>query len=200
LKGEIVAMPAALEPETLARILASVKSGGVLAVPTDTLYGLAADPASEVGVGRIYALKGRSAAQALPVVVGSTEQLEALGVRIGAKLFEKLRAIWPAPLTAVLPLARGIAASGGVPTLAVRVPAHPELRALLDRVGPLTATSANRSGGEPARSAADVSRIFDAGIDFVLDGGPSASPVPSTIVDFTKGTPEILRPGAFSWS
>ena len=154
----------------------------------------------EPGVGRVYALKGRSGAQALPVVIASSAQLATLGVIASAEVLQKLEAIWPAPLTAVLPLIRPIAASGGVPTLAVRVPDHPGLRRLLAGLGPLTATSANRTGQPPALSADAAARIFGSGLDFVVDAGPSENVVPSTIVDLTKSPPEILRSGAFPWS
>src|SRR5204863_5274835 len=90
--------------------------------------------------------------------------------------------------------------SGGVPTLAVRVPDHPGLRRLLAGLGPLTATSANRTGQPPALSADAAARIFGSGLDFVVDAGPSENVVPSTIVDLTKSPPEILRSGAFPWS
>src|SRR5512143_2442398 len=106
-------MEEALRSPNAARIREALGGGGVLAIPTDTFYGLAADPLSESGVGRVYALKGRSAAQALPVVVASVAQLAALGVSAPDSVLARLEAIWPAPLTAILPLARPIAASGG---------------------------------------------------------------------------------------
>lgn len=171
----------------------------MIAIPTDTLYGLAADPLSESGVGRIYALKGRSSAQALPVLGASIAQLQALGMTAPPAVLEKLAGVWPAPLTAVVPISRPIAASGGHGTLAVRIPAHTLLRGLLEGLGPLTATSANRTGGRPARSAAEVVEVFGCALDFVLDGGPSPEVLPSTLVDLTKFPPEILRSGAFRW-
>ncbi len=196
----IVPLENAVSGAPLESLRAALRAGGVLAIPTDTFYGLASDPLSEPGVGRVYALKGRSGAQALPVVIASAAQLSPLGVLASAEVLRKLEAIWPAPLTAVLPLARPIAASGGVPTLAVRVPDHPGLRRLLAGLGPVTATSANRTGQPPALSAAAAARIFGSGLDFVVDGGPSENAVPSTIVDLTKSPPEILRSGAFLWS
>jgi len=196
----LVPMDLAMEPATLEEIRRSVRAGGVLAIPTDTFYGLAADPLSEAAIGRIFALKGRSAAQALPVVVASAAQLAELGVQAPDAILAKLEAIWPAPLTAVLPITRPIAASGGARTLAVRVPALASLRALLASIGPLTATSANRSGFPPARNASQALEACGSGIDFVLDGGGSESTLPSTLVDLTKSPPEILRSGAFSWS
>jgi L-threonylcarbamoyladenylate synthase len=196
----VLPLERAVSGEMLEPLRAALRAGGVLAIPTDTFYGLAADPLSELGVGRVYALKGRSCAQALPVVIASTAQLAPLGVVASPDVLEKLEAIWPAPLTAVLPLSRPIAASGGAPTLAVRVPAHGGLRRLLAGVGPLTATSANRRGQPPALSADDAARIFGSGLDFVVNAGPSQSALPSTIVDLTKSPPEILRSGAFPWT
>jgi L-threonylcarbamoyladenylate synthase len=185
--------------DVLSELREALRGGGVLGIPTDTFYGLAADPLSEPGVGRVYALKGRSAAQALPVLVASIAQLACVGVTASPDILAKLEAIWPAPLTAVLPIARPIAASGGISTLAVRVPAREELRLLLEKIGPVTGTSANRTAQPPALTAGEVTSTFGSGLDFVLDGGPASSPLPSTIVDLTKSPPEILRSGAFPW-
>lgn len=190
----VLPLPDVLAPPLLDEVLAARARGGVLGIPTDTLYGLAADPLSRAGCETIYALKGRPAEKAMPVLVSGTEHLEALGVRITPELLARLFNVWPAPLTVILPLAVPVAASGGSPTLAVRVPAHEELRHLLEAIGPLTATSANRSG-EPAATAADeVARLFPQ-LDLVLDGGPSRERRPSTMVDLTGPAPRLLREG-----
>lgn len=168
--------------------------GGVLGIPTDTLYGLAADPLSDAACGAILALKGRPKEKAMPVLVSGIEQLAPLGVRAAPELLARLFNIWPAPLTVVLPLAEAIAASGGAPTLAIRVPDLEELRHLLEAIGPLTATSANLSGMPAATCASEVASLFP-GLDLVLDGGPSRERRPSTMVDLTGTVPRLLREG-----
>jgi tRNA threonylcarbamoyl adenosine modification protein (Sua5/YciO/YrdC/YwlC family) len=197
---EVLPLARALDADVLARLAGHLAKGGVLAIPTDTLYGLAADPLSEDGVARVYELKGRAETSALPVVVASAADLARLGVAAPEAVLSKLDSIWPAPLTAVLPLLRPIPASRGGSTLAVRVPALEGLRLLLSRLGPLTATSANPSGAAPARSATETLHYFREMLDFVLDDGPSPGGVPSTLVDLTKSPPRVLREGAFSWT
>ena len=167
------------------------RAHGVTALPTETFYGLAAPPGDLAAVERIVAVKGRLAEKRFPVVGATLEQLDRL-VRLEGPWRGRLAAVWPAPLTVVLP-----AVSEGGGTIAVRVPAHPLLRALLAAVGPLTATSANRSGA-PARSApGEVERELGADLDLLLDGGATAGGLPSTLVDLTSRPPRLLRAGAF---
>jgi len=164
---------------------------GVTAIPTETFYGLAVPPADAVAVERVVAMKGRSAEKRFPVVGATLEQLDNL-VRLEGTWRRRLAAVWPAPLTVVLP-----AAARGGGTLAVRVPAHPLLRALLAEVGPLTATSANRSGAPAHCDPSGVGRELGAELDLLLDGGATAGGLPSTLVDLTSSPPRRLRPGAF---
>lgn len=194
----ILALEEALSGEGLEKVRASRAAGRAFGIPTDTLYGLAADPLSEAGCGAILALKGRPAEKAMPVLVADVPQLAALGVVAREDLLARLARIWPAPLTVVLALRAPIAASGGGATLAVRVPDLPPLRRLLLAVGPLTATSANPAGGAPATTAAEATAALP-GLDLVLDGGPSRSRIPSTLVDATELPPRVLREGAFSF-
>jgi L-threonylcarbamoyladenylate synthase len=195
--AERIPFQAPLPAETLEAIEASLRSGGVLGIPTDTLYGLAADPLSETGVTRIFNLKSRPASKAMPVLIGNLGQLEALGVS-ESPWIGRLRTIWPAPLTVILNVKRPIPASGGLSSLAIRMPAHELLLAMLERVGPLTATSANKSGEKPAESAKEVVRRFGFALSHVLDGGPLTG-LPSTLVDLSGASPVILRSGAFRW-
>ena len=167
---------------------------GVVALPTETFYGLAVPPDDPAAVDRVFALKGRPAEKALPVVAASLAQLERLVV-VPEEWRGRLEAAWPAPLTVVLPSARGLAGVGQ--TLAVRVPAQPLLRRLLASVGPLTATSANRSGGPPLARVEDVARVLGDGLALLLDGGDAPGGLPSTVLDITRGAPRILRQGAF---
>jgi len=182
-------------PAAVAAVAEAAERHAVVAVPTETFYGLAVPPDDAEAVQRLLEAKGRPAEKALPVVGASLEQLEAL-VAVPATVRRYLSAVWPAPLTAVLPLKVPVAWRGE--TLAVRVPAHPLLRALLARLGPRTATSANRSGAPPARCAGEVEAALGAAVDLLLDGGTTSGGAPSTIVDFTTFPPILLRPGVFA--
>jgi L-threonylcarbamoyladenylate synthase len=166
---------------------------GVVALPTETFYGLAVPPDDPVAVARVFTLKGRPAEKALPVVAASLAQLGPLAVFPEAWR-RRLEAAWPAPLTVVLPSGTGFAGGGNV---AVRVPAHRLLRALLASVGPLTATSANRSGGPPLSRPQDVARLLGAGLALLLDGGEAPGGLPSTVVDLSGELPRLLRQGAW---
>lgn len=175
----------------LKAVLNARQGHGVVALPTETFYGLAVPPDDPVAVARVFTLKGRPAEKALPVVGASVAQLGPLVVFPEAWR-GRLQAAWPAPLTVVLPSRTGLAGGGNV---AVRVPAHPLLRALLASVGPLTATSANRSGGPPLSHPQAVARLLGAGLALLLDGGEAPGGLPSTVVDLTGELPRLLRQG-----
>lgn len=173
--------------------------GGVAALPTDTFYALAADPMSERGVSRTIEVKGRDDGKPLLVLFSSRAQLERLGITAGPETLDRFLRIWPAPLTAVFPLASPIPASRGSRTLGVRMPAVAAVRRLLDSVGPLTGTSANRSGAPPLLSPDAVEDALGSDIDLIVDGGPTPGGEPSTVIDATREPPVVLRPGAFRW-
>lgn len=180
---------------TAAEVLAA---GGLLAFPTESSYGLGVDPLDPRGVEAIYRLKGRERGKALPVVAADITQLLALGVEPAAEALAWARSRWPAALTVVLPLAAPIPASGGVSTIAARIPAHAGLRALLGEIGhALTATSANPSGEPPLTDPNDVRSWLAASGEsyFVLDGGPTAGGLPSTLVELRDGEVVVLRKG-----
>ena len=177
----------------------AIAGGAVAAIPTETFYGLAADPRSAGGCARIVAMKGRPGEKALPVVAAGPGDLEALGVDAPAAVIERFAALWPAPLTVVFSLRAPLACTAGERSLAVRIPAHEPLRRLLARTGPLTATSANLSG-EPALASPDaVAAVFGSAIDVLVDGGDAPGGLPSTIVDARFDPPRVVRPGAFPW-
>ena len=188
-------------PAAVAAVREALSRHGVIALPTETFYGLAVDPDDETAVARVFAIKGRDAAKALLLVVADVAQAGGVAALDEARR-AALAVVWPAPLTVVLPARRPLAAAGA--TVAVRVPAHPLLRSLLARVGPLTATSANRGGAPPCAAANAVRAALADDVDLILDGGPTAGGVPSTLVDWTGDRPLLLRPGAFplpaSWS
>lgn len=176
-----------------------LRRGGVLAIPTESSYGLGADPRNPAGVETVYRIKGREMGKALPVVVADRAQLGRLGIDPGLPILDALFACWPGPLTAVLPLAQPLPASAGERSLAVRVPGHAGLRALLSELGHgLTATSANRSGGAPALDPAELPELL-AGEEavVVVDGGVLPGGPPSTLVAIEGSGLVVLRTGSF---
>ena len=181
-----------------ARAVAAARSAsGVVLIPTESFYGLAADPTDAVAVSRIVEAKGRPPEMAMPVLVADWQQLESL-VEVPETVRVRLSRIWPAALTAILRSHTQVPA-GREGTLAVRIPGHAMLRALLYRVGPLTATSANRHGEPPAVSAGDAVAALAASPELVLDGGITAGDPPSTLVDLTREQPVVLREGRVPW-
>ena len=163
-----------------------LRSGGVIAFPTDTVYGLGASVDDEVACKRIYQIKGRPAGMPLILMVAAESQLEGL-VHVDSRAEAYMRKWWPGPLTLVLH-ARG----GG--TLGVRIPKHKVALDLLRHAGPLMTTSANLHGRDPAMTAAQAGQL--AGVMAVLDGGKAPGGTASTVVDLTGPEPHILREGA----
>lgn len=175
-----------------------VARGGVLAIPTESSYGLGADPRNPVGVEAIYRIKERERGRPLPVVVADLGQLRDLGIDPGLPILKALSACWPAPLTAVLPVARSLPAAAGEPTLAVRIPAHEGLRRLLAELGHgLTATSANRSGEAPVLDPERAAELLAGADAIVVDGGVLPGGPPSTLVAIEASGPVVLRTGSF---
>jgi L-threonylcarbamoyladenylate synthase len=173
-------------------------AGGVFAVPTESSYGLAVDPRDAAGVEAVFAIKGRDARQALPVVVADLEQLHALGVPRGGPELEVAASLWPAPLTVLFPIPAPLPATAGKSTVAARIPAHEGLRDVLRRLGHgLTATSANRTGGPPVLDPRDLRPLLAGRRAFVVDGGVLPGGPPSTLVDWAGGELRVLREGAF---
>lgn len=179
--------------------------GCLLAIPTESSYGLAVDPLSAAGVAALLRLKGEREGKPLPVVCGSEAALGALGVDLADPALAWARSRWPAALSVVVALAAPIAASLGRRDLAVRIPDHEELRDLLVRLGrALTATSANPSGAPPyldpdALAAWLVREAPGAGFAeaIVVDGGELAGGAPSTLVRIEAGRPVVLRSGRY---
>jgi L-threonylcarbamoyladenylate synthase len=174
----------------------------VLAIPTESSYGLGADPRNSAGVETIYRIKARERGKALPVVVAGLEQLAPLGIDLGIdrvlNIVKRLSAHWPGPLTVILPVDRPLPASAGESSLAVRVPGHERLRELLAALGHgLTATSANRSGGEPVLDPAELRELLAGEDAMIVDGGILPGGLPSTLVAIRGEGLEVLRPGRF---
>jgi L-threonylcarbamoyladenylate synthase len=171
----------------------AIAAHGVIALPTESSYGLAVPPDDALGLERVYSLKQRSPDKRLPVVGASMAQLERL-VHVPEAWRRPLEDAWPAPLTVVLARKGGAGAAAGGTTLAVRVPAHDLLRALLAEVGPLTATSANPSGTAPLTDPSAVAAALP-GLALLLDGGRAPGASPSTLLDHTCDPPRLLRRG-----
>jgi L-threonylcarbamoyladenylate synthase len=188
-----------LEPGALAEAADVLARGGLVAYPTDTLYGLAADPRSAAAVARVYGVKGRPAGEALPLIASSLEQVQRDAGRLSALAMRLAARFWPGPLTLIIEASPTLvpAVHAGTGAVAVRVPDHRVARDLADAAGfPVTSTSANRSG-EPAPALADeVVRTIGGEIDLVLDGGPAPGGLPSTIVDARFDRPRLVRAGA----
>ncbi len=174
-----------------------IRRAGVVLVPTETFYGLAADPASEVAVEAVHRLKRRPPDRALPVLCADHAQVASL-VELPERFRVRLGRMWPGPVTVVLRLRRPLAACPAG-TVAVRIPAHGLLRAVLYHTGPLTGTSANRHGEPPRSTAAEAAASLDGTPDLVLDGGPTPGGLASTMVDLTEPEPRILRQGPVEW-
>lgn len=190
-------------------VAAALERGAVVAIPTESSYGLAVDPLDRAAVAKIFRWKGRRATEALPVVGATAAAFLGLGVEPQDPALRWADGFWPAPLSVLVAVARPIAASAGRRTIAVRVPAHEQLRGLLAALGrPLTATSANPSGAEPYLDAGEVAAWLRSlrglagpgtnGDDaLVVDGGRLPGGPPSTLVELVAGRPRILRPGRF---
>jgi L-threonylcarbamoyladenylate synthase len=177
-----------------------LRQGGVVAFPTDTLYGLAVDPRSDAAVAKLFALKGRGVTAAVPLIGASIEQVILAGT-LGPRERRIADAFWPGPLSIVIPpspaIARGVL--GGKDTVAVRVPAHRVARQLAAAFGfCITATSANPTGSSPATSADAVASALPH-VDLLLDGGDAPGGAPSTIVGFDSDAPVLIRAGAVPW-
>ncbi len=178
----------------------AVEAGGVVAFLTDTFYGLGVDPLNSRAVRRVIDLKGRENKPILLVISDSDQILRF--VLNPSETFKGLaQSFWPGPLTIVARALPQISKelTAGTGTIGLRLPADEDLRALIRRCGgALTATSANRSGYPPARSAREVSNYFETGLELILDGGTSESIAPSTVVDVSQEVPKIIREGVIS--
>ena len=178
-----------------------ILAGRVVAIPTDTLYGLAVDPFSVTAVDALFAAKDRPAERAIPLIAADREQVQAtLGTLtpLAARLADRA---WPGPLTLVIAAPRGLApAVTSAGTVGVRVPNHDVARAIARMVRtPVTATSANLSGEPPTDDPDRVEASLGERIEFMIDVGRTPGGAPSTIVDVTSAAPRLIRAGAIEW-
>ncbi len=189
------------DPEIIARGAAVIRRGGLVAFPTETVYGLGANALDEAAVTRIYEAKGRPDHNPLIVHVADAAAAAELVTEWPESAQRLARAFWPGPLTLVLPRSDRIPGrvSAGLPTVALRVPAHPVALALLRASGlPIVAPSANPSMAVSPTTAAHVERGLGDRVELILDGGPAGVGIESTVLDLTGGRPRLLRPGALS--
>jgi len=186
-------------PAARALAVELLRAGRIVAVPTDTVYGIAADMALPDAIERLFAAKRRPPEKAVAVLLADVEQAWTLGLESPAARVLGER-FWPGGLTLVLPIRPGVTLprilSDGMPTIGVRVPDHEVPRALARVLGPLPTTSANVSGEPDARDAAEIAERLGDAVALVIDGGPISGGPASTVVDCTLEWPSILREGA----
>ncbi len=176
-----------------------ITSGGLIAFPTDTIYGVAADPHNPKAIEKIYLAKERPDEKALPILIGALSQLKPLVVHVREDVEKIAAAFWPGALTLVLPKASNLPPElSAYPTVGIRMPDLSFTLALLTQIGPLATTSANISGGPNPTTAQDVLDQLGGRIDLILDGGPTPGPTASTVVDVSTKDYKIIREGPIS--
>ncbi len=188
-----------VSPEGLRLAVEILREGGLVAFPTDTVYGVGSLAFDGTAVESIYAAKDRPLEKAIPVLIADASDL----LKVAASIPESARRLaarfWPGPLTLVVPRDPGLpSAVSATDSVGVRVPDHEVARALLRLAGPMAVTSANISGGPTPTTAQEVLRQLDGRIPLILDGGATPGGMASTVVDCTGREPQILREGPIS--
>lgn len=191
--------PEAPDRRALDAAAEAILRGGVIAFPTDTLYGLGCSLFDVAAVEMVGTLKRRPASHAFISLIPDPSQADGLALAVSPVARRLIKTCWPGPLSLIFVAAeivpRAVRGTGG--TIALRCPRDPLSHALLERIGgPVVSSSANLSGQPPAETADDVVRIFGNQLDLVLDGGPRRGGVPSTLVDVSGPRPKLLRRGA----
>ena len=176
------------------KALAVLRAGGLVAFPTDTVYGLGVLAFNNKAVERLFQAKERSASKAIAVLIGEIGQLSSVSGQVMPVALTLARRYWPGALTLVVASHPDLPTNlSPQPTIGVRMPDHPFARALLRRAGPLATTSANLSGGANPRNAQDVMAQLEGRVELVIDGGEAPGGIPSTVVDCTQELPRIAR-------
>jgi L-threonylcarbamoyladenylate synthase len=190
--------PALPDPFIIEGVSDTLLNGGVVALPTDTVYGLAADATNVAAVRRLYELKGRSADHPIALLISEMQMLRHISPDRGESLRAFLGEYWPGPLTVILSKYRGaFAAAAPGHTVGVRMPNHNVTLAVISLLRrPLAVTSANLSGESPAVAAEQVRAAFGQRLDLIVDAGPAAGSAVSTVLDLTIRPYRILREGA----
>lgn len=189
--------PAALDRTVIEGAADTLLNGGVIALPTDTVYGIAADAVNARAVARLYQLKGRHEKQAIPLLIGDMKMLRHISPIDEDEALALLNMFWPGPLTAVLPKYSGtLMAVSRTATIGVRIPNHAVTLAIIRALHrPLAVTSANLSGHPPATDAEQIRRAFGERLDLIVDSGPAPGPIASTVLDVTARPYRVLREG-----
>lgn len=198
--GIVSALGHPVPPDAVSLAVRALVSAQVVAVPTDTVYGLAADPFSTGGADRLFLLKRRPRQVDLPLLVASEEQALSLATGVPDSARRLMDRFWPGALTVVLPRHPDLIADLGADeaTVGVRCPDHPVPLALCQAHGPIATTSANLHGQPTATTAEGVAAVFGEAVAVVLDGG-CCDGAPSTVVDCTGARPRLLREGRIPW-
>ena len=173
--------------------------GGLIGFPTDTFYGIGADPFNSEAVAKIFKIKNRPTGKPILVLVSSLQQLNLLTQKISPLAQTAIDAFWPGPLTLLFEALPDLpqALTGGTGKIGVRLPSHTFTQKLIDGIGhPLTASSANLSGGNNPETAQEVEQSLGSDLDLILDGGKTKGQQPSTVLDSTDSPPRIVREGA----
>ncbi|HTX79938.1 MAG TPA: L-threonylcarbamoyladenylate synthase [Longilinea sp.] len=187
------------QPDSVAIALSVLKNNGVVAFPTDTVYGVAASAFNAQAIELLFTAKGRDFNKSIAVLIGDIAQLPQLTDSFTPSARKLAERFWPGALTLVVPRHPSLPnILSPTPTIGVRMPDHAFARAILNAAGPLATTSANLSGGPNPKTAQDVLQQLDGRIDLVLDGGSCPGGVPSTVVDCTLVEPQVLRQGAIT--
>ena len=186
--------------EALAACVAAIRSGGLIVIPTDTVYGIACNAFDPVAIARVYALKGREYRKALPILLPSEETLPLITTEVLPEARRLIRSLWPGPLTVVVKTAPTVMnATRGKETVAVRVPDHGMVLTLLREFGlPLAATSANLSGNAAITNGRAAVDLFRGRVEIIVDGGACAVGRESTVVETTRFPFTVIREGAVS--
>jgi L-threonylcarbamoyladenylate synthase len=184
------------DPRSIGQAVEVLAVGGLVAFPTDTVYGLGALAFDAQAVSSIYAVKGRGLEKAIPILISDSEQLERVSSGASRLVLRLADRFWPGPLTLVVPRHPSIPdVVSPLSTVGVRMPDLDSTRALIRLTGPLAVTSANRSGQTSPSTAMGVEMQLGSKIPLILDGGATRGGIPSTVVDCTTAEPKVLREG-----
>ena len=196
-------MPVEVSQSELERGVQALRDGGVVAFPTDTLYGLGADVFNLDALQKVFDIKERPAGLALPVLIDSWKQFETVAADVTPVARTLAEKYWPGPLTLIVSKADAVPdlLTAGAPTVAVRVPDHPVPRALARMFGgPITGTSANRSGEPDLKSLEELTAQLGSRVDYVVTAGPTPMGMASTVIDISAGGPKLIREGALPFN
>ena len=189
-----------MQSDVCAEAVKCIKSGGILAIPTDTVYGLGADPFNPSAVQRLYRVKGRPDGKPIPLVLSSVSDVHRFTENLPDFFFHLTDQFWPGGLTIVIE-SKGLlpVLTAGGSTVGVRIPDNPLLLEILRTFeGPLAITSANLSGDPPATSIQEIGETLTSRIDMMVDGGRTPGPIPSTVYDISVSPPVVRRQGVIS--